>query len=69
MKENVRYTRSQFLPGVYVNGSYGISQNYNNGNYSKENFNLNTYIGVSISLPIFESLCIQYPSYQNFKNK
>ena len=54
MKENVRYTRSQFLPGVYVNGSYGISQNYNNGNYSTENFNLNTYIGVSISLPIFD---------------
>ena len=54
MNENIKYNKSSFYPGIYLDATYNMLQDFDKGNFDFNNFTENTYIGLNISVPILE---------------
>ena len=53
MKENISAVRSEFIPSLYLTGSYQSLKTYDDGQYSDQEFRNSQSVSLNLNIPIF----------------
>ena len=54
MKENISAVRSEFIPSLYLTGSYQSLKIYDDGQFSNEEFRNSQSVSLNLNIPIFK---------------
>lgn len=52
-KENILLNKAEFMPSIYLTGAFQNFQHFNNGEYSSDNYDESSSIGISLTMPLF----------------
>ena len=54
MKENISAVRSEFMPSLFLSGSYQSIKTYNDGKFADEDFRNSQSVSLNLNIPIFK---------------
>ena len=54
MKENISAVRSEFMPSLFLSGSYQSIKTYNDGKFADEDFRNSHSVSLNLNIPIFK---------------
>jgi len=56
MKENISAVRSEFMPSLFLSGSFQSIKTYDDGKFADEDFRNSQSVSLNLSIPIFQGL-------------